>query len=321
MSNNKYSFVPFTYRIDRKLYKYFSNIDYAISSIQNRTIHLDDPETYNDPFDGVFLHTRYTDLSTEESYQKIITVLYKCIITATQAVPTPEHNSVLKAMLPFMLSINLEQMGCTAYPISTGVRLVYDSLDCTGFTFEDFCNTINIGYQHINPFVPLDCKITCFSEIHDSILMWSYYANNHKGVCIEYDLSRLDLSDSINQNIIQCLTKVQYSPLRADRLIGIDDTSYLHFLISKADVWSHEQEWRIVCESENDFLPFDCISGVYLGVKFKQKTPEYEKLLNAVNTHKALKVFKGKRNLDIYGIDFYETYDSRMTYMVQNKPN
>lgn len=36
-------------------------------------------------------------------------------------------------------------------------------------------------------------------------------------------------------------------------------------LTSKSDVWSHEQEWRIVCETENNWLPFDCISGIYLG--------------------------------------------------------
>jgi hypothetical protein len=34
-------------------------------------------------------------------------------------------------------------------------------------------------------------KITCFSEELFSMPMWSHYANNHKGFCIEYDFTRL----------------------------------------------------------------------------------------------------------------------------------
>ena len=30
--------------------------------------------------------------------------------------------------------------------------------------------------------------ISCFSELDNSLLMWSHYANNHKGFCVEYDL-------------------------------------------------------------------------------------------------------------------------------------
>lgn len=36
-------------------------------------------------------------------------------------------------------------------------------------------------------------KIACFSEYKDSMLMWSHYANYHKGFCIEYDTSKSEL--------------------------------------------------------------------------------------------------------------------------------
>ena len=30
--------------------------------------------------------------------------------------------------------------------------------------------------------------ISCFSEREDSLLMWAHYANNHRGICVEYNL-------------------------------------------------------------------------------------------------------------------------------------
>lgn len=32
--------------------------------------------------------------------------------------------------------------------------------------------------------------IACFTETYKSMLMWSYYTDNHKGICIEYDTKK-----------------------------------------------------------------------------------------------------------------------------------
>ena len=33
--------------------------------------------------------------------------------------------------------------------------------------------------------------ICCLSKIKDSLLMWSHYANNHKGVCVELNMAHV----------------------------------------------------------------------------------------------------------------------------------
>ena len=39
-------------------------------------------------------------------------------------------------------------------------------------------------------------RVTCFTERYNSILMWSHYANNHKGFCLRFDLGALgDIKD------------------------------------------------------------------------------------------------------------------------------
>ena len=44
-------------------------------------------------------------------------------------------------------------------------------------------------------------RICCFSSRYDSILMWSHYADENKGICVEYDLGLLDHSNPILRHI------------------------------------------------------------------------------------------------------------------------
>ncbi len=112
-------------------------------------------------------------------------------------------------------------------------------------------------------------KISCFCEIWSSILMWSYYANCHKGVCIEFDVKKLKKDKNL---IYECLKPVHYSSVRPK----CDDTvpeDRARGLLSKSEVWEHEHEWRLVCETNEEFCDFDCVSAIYFGVRtdFSQK--------------------------------------------------
>ena len=51
-TSGEYNFLTAKHKIDRKLYKYFSDINKAIDCIQKRAIHLDDPQKFNDPFEA-----------------------------------------------------------------------------------------------------------------------------------------------------------------------------------------------------------------------------------------------------------------------------
>ena len=57
--------------------------------------------------------------------------------------------------------------------------------------------------------------ISCFTTKHDNFLMWSHYADNHRGVCLEFDFSKevdrmkggdFDLANSY----LLCMRKVEY---------------------------------------------------------------------------------------------------------------
>ncbi len=98
-----------------------------------------------------------------------------------------------------------------------------------------------------------DLKVACFCESNKSIPMWAYYGKNHYGCCVEFDSSLL-LDKSVQSKIFP----VSYSESR--------DNDSVHF--KKSEEWQHEGEWRIILRNYNkEYLPFDCVTGVYIGVK------------------------------------------------------
>ena len=313
----EYSFITTPYRIDRKLYKYFSNVKYAIDSIRGRHIHLDNPQDFNDPFDatvGLFQYTTMREYDTPSEVMKNI------IRYTTNSTHTPQVQHYLKKMVT-LYQEKYEQLQIQAEDrISTIVSRFYKELDDKKYSFEQFCKMVDNGYAKHDGFVRLDCKISCFSEVWDSILMWSYYANSHRGVCVEYDLSKLNTDNTLNNKIINSIAKVQYSPIRTDLLPATDEANQTNFIMSKSDVWSHEYEWRIVCESEQEYLPFDCISKVYLGVGFDTNAPKYQDLVRAVATHDDVDISKCQLNQDRYQIDAERCYDGLlMSQLKRNK--
>lgn len=132
--------------------------------------------------------------------------------------------------------------------------------------------------------------IVSFSEISDETLMWSHYANNHKGFVIEFDDGNpfFDQRRSLNDEFLH-LRPVEYHmqpPLYA-KMTDLDGTK---LLCGKQAKWSYERERRILVpldpqnykgEGEPIHLisfPQNAISAVILGERAS------EELTDAVRT-------------------------------------
>jgi hypothetical protein len=125
-------------------------------------------------------------------------------------------------------------------------------------------------------------KISCFSEELFSMPMWSHYADNHTGFCIEYDFTRL----SYENDLTKYLFPVGYDSRRYD-ITNLFKKTFnepydprvilLCFLMNlKHSSWSYEKEWRIIkmrLPEEKEFTSGleDCPlkpTAIYLGVNF-----------------------------------------------------
>jgi len=95
-------------------------------------------------------------------------------------------------------------------------------------------------------------KICSFSETPDSITMWSHYADQHRGFCIEYGVEELPPSDGF----VRMLFPVVYSERLFDATryfqAAIRDRNKFNVLfptlaaLYKSPEWSYEKEWRLI---------------------------------------------------------------------------
>ncbi|MBQ5967983.1 MAG: DUF2971 domain-containing protein [Clostridiales bacterium] len=146
----------------------------------------------------------------------------------------------------------------------------------------------------------MNCKITelreaigisCLSESFDSLLMWAHYANNHHGMCVEYELL------SINKQLGFSPVPVVYSQnrIRIDSISPDSEQkdakkSFFMCLTSKSPEWLYEQEWRIIrdqtacgnkwsSEKRGALLdmikPRSIILGCMASVELERKAREY----------------------------------------------
>ncbi|MGA9822359.1 MAG: DUF2971 domain-containing protein [Desulfobaccales bacterium] len=125
----------------------------------------------------------------------------------------------------------------------------------------------------------------CLSEVSDDILMWSHYADGHKGLCLEFDA----IIDALaNVMIFGTAIKVTYSeerPILNIVKIG-EPAEYQKALLTKSNHWNYEKEWRVVnspAEGGPGPKPFHppSLTGVILGA-----------LISPENKHQVMELIK-----------------------------
>jgi len=109
--------------------------------------------------------------------------------------------------------------------------------------------------------------VFCMAENHTNVLMWSHYANNHRGIALRFDPAKQ------TEGGLQPLCKVHYQKQRPEMRRFFHDTPLIESVIAlctKAEFWAYEQEWRLIGSSNaHSRLRFDpnIITGLILGAR------------------------------------------------------
>lgn len=161
--------------------------------------------------------------------------------------------------------------------------------------------------------------VVCLSECNKINPMWSHYSEDHKGICIEYDLNDSDkirmltfpinYVDSADNN--QVLRQILTRGLIKHRLLS-------EVYLKKSYDWHYEREWRIVIfkdDSNNTFnlvtsgdktyIPFLKPKAVYLGLEIDDDDAEYVVDLCKLRQIPVYRMIKDNSN---YNMD-YSLYD------------
>ena len=112
--------------------------------------------------------------------------------------------------------------------------------------------------------------ILSVTEERDPILMWSHYADSHRGVCLQFDTSV-----GKPTNILRTAMPVRYRneiPV-LDYFTGPELDMAYDTAARKSEVWEYEHEWRTIrpdAARTRVSFPSEALSGVILGKEISQ---------------------------------------------------
>lgn len=104
-----------------------------------------------------------------------------------------------------------------------------------------------------------DTWLCSLSKVNDSLLMWSHYCYNHKGVCIGLDLDKvMESVPGMGVGMIYIyplVLEVRYQDIvERPKAYHTPEDLFHYQLQTKAKDWSYEQEVRLVIEKPHPWL-------------------------------------------------------------------
>ncbi|MBP4052016.1 DUF2971 domain-containing protein [Chromobacterium violaceum] len=128
--------------------------------------------------------------------------------------------------------------------------------------------------------------IFCFTTNAENILMWSHYAFNHQGICLEFDLvEELHLSHLLFK-VIYDNTRPQINPM-----IEVKSNDFDLNLLRKAESWKYEDEWRLIAgrqSGQSAKFGKHFLKSVIVGAKASDSTRHYLQEINEKRIKKDL---------------------------------
>ncbi len=131
------------------------------------------------------------------------------------------------------------------------------------------------GDSYYAPEAPLlhpdkEVRVVSFSEDQRNALMWSHYADYHRGICIGFRRQVMEQ--------LATLHRVHYRvrvPTLLEELPEEDKLSTA--FLSKSKEWGYEREWRIITFDGRQYLdlPRGAISVVLFGFRTPQEDREW----------------------------------------------
>ncbi|WGQ08944.1 DUF2971 domain-containing protein [Pedobacter gandavensis] len=256
----------------RSFFKYKGVNEMTISNLETNTIWLAEINSLNDPFECSIqfdndecLRVYYADKKFQRSFKKMFGV----------ELSKKETSAIVKSAKPYLEYCRI----CKAKNIIIA-KSSEQQLQDVQSRFSEILEETN---QNI--------KVTCFTEHHDSLLMWAHYADQHKGICIEYDFIEEDHIRPFLQPIIYS-DKINKIGLfeELDLLRKIGST-----LIKSID-WSYEDEWRLTIFKQKEDMPLNVPvpdpKAVYLGTRFEQNKEDDKRRFLALMKQKGVPVCK-----------------------------
>ncbi|QFU21442.1 DUF2971 domain-containing protein [Shewanella sp. YLB-09] len=154
--------------------------------------------------------------------------------------------------------------------------------------------------------------IVSLSETPDNLLMWSHYADEHKGAVVEFLIEGADPLDMFN--IGKCPTssdailgKVNYRK-RRNYPFSVDvqslDSIRTHYYLTKSDEWIYEKEHRFIIPGTEASYMRSSNQGLYSDLELNNEGLDNFTLIQSVDTKQNLWKYS-KETQDMFFMDVH----------------
>jgi hypothetical protein len=210
----------------KHLYKYQPVTIQTLSNLKNRQIWFSKPSRFNDPYDCAIRIDR-TEV-TDNDYWGLYRLTYSHFGN-----PAPLDSK-------YLIDGQLTEQFKTE--VRRGMRNSFDEHVETMLNKRGVC---------------------CFSEKVDDPLMWSHYADGHRGFCLEFDTRFEPFHKAFKVTYSKEIPSINPTHV----LLESDTDPLMPMITTKADCWAYEQEWRIFHrEADKAYTcPVESLTGIYLG--------------------------------------------------------
>ena len=250
--------------------------DWLENLLRDGIVRFSDPRSFNDPWDcRPCFDIRVLD--DERMFQEYLRWFNMQHVPEIDEHPVAKRNPKLLRQLKY--------------------NLLLKSIDDMGRRFESLLERY---------------RVYCMSAVNTSILMWSHYAENHTGICLEFDATKLPLSAAI---------KVEYCESYPSLTLSNEGESLANLLplAVKAAAWKYESEYRLLSiekgytsaegmhVSKDGFFKFprDALKSIIIGCECKSEAVILQ-LRNKLAPDVAIQRAQRVRNMYLLVIDRLE---------------
>ena len=195
-------------------------------------------------------------------------------------------------------------------------KVMNDPFDTIYLQWLDYYNQNNDKERkHIKPMLEAmgNVRIRCFVNNKtkkspvSNILMWSHYADSHRGMCLEYRFSD-EFMNQTNDDSVLRFRKVIYKrePLSIKSKQMMTDIG----LLRKCNAWKYENEVRLISfapDRKDDFIPIKLDDGAYVSrVFFGMNCPKQDiEIVRSILSDEKTEFYQMKKDWeDIYHLKY-----------------
>lgn len=152
--------------------------------------------------------------------------------------------------------------------------------------------------------------IYSLSKSHKDELLWAYYADSHRGFCIEYDLEilkkyQIEHEPSIDVEYQECIPTIEMLDM-----LALNDNQQLlqkKIIATKSKHWKHENEIRIVTGRTGLYdYDYRALKAIYFGHRSEEK---FRKLTMRLLKGRSIKYYLMKPEKGAYNLERHELED------------